>query len=209
MLIASVVEQSMNSVERMRYYTAAPTDADDAGDSNHSGGIPVEAARYSSAIKNAQSRLAYNPASTAQLYQADTTPPPSSWPSKGAINFQQLGVTYNPDGVVHPDDLVLSKISASIGSLQRVGVVGRTGSGKSTLLTSLFRLVEAAEGGIEIDADELGGRSIAEIGLSELRSRLAIVPQVLHLVAPLHSCCHKFAAPSFGQFNGLSMHNVY
>ena len=49
--------------------------------------------------------------------------------------------------------------------------------GKSTLLTSLFRLVEAAEGSVEIDSAELGGIPIAKLGLSELRTKLAIVPQ--------------------------------
>lgn len=90
--------------------------------------------------------------------------------------FKSLGVTYEKE-MTSQDDLVLSKINGTVGSCQRIGVVGRTGSGKSTLLTSLFRLVEAAEGSLEIDAAELGGKSIAKLGLSELRTKLAIVPQ--------------------------------
>ena len=163
-MIASVVEQSMNSVERMRYYTSAQ-------------GVQVEAARHSSSAMNEKSRLAWNPDAKDQP-NPHQKPPPLSWPSAGAIRFRGLGVSYKAAEVQTPEDLVLREVNAEVGTLQRIGVVGRTGSGKSTLLTSLFRLVEAAEGSIEIDAEELEGQmSISKLGLSELRTRLAIVPQ--------------------------------
>ena len=56
---------------------------------------------------------------------------------------------------------------------QHVGVVGRTGSGKSTLMVALFRLVEAAGGLVGIDSVD----DVAKLGLHDLRSRLAIIPQ--------------------------------
>ena len=41
-------------------------------------------------------------------------------------------------------------------------------------MSALFRLLEAHEGAIAIDADEVaGGGAIAQIGLTELRSKLA------------------------------------
>lgn len=55
----------------------------------------------------------------------------------------------------------------------QVGVAGRTGCGKSTLMMSLYRLVEPSGGRIIID-----GINTASIGLQDLRSRLALVPQV-------------------------------
>ena len=55
----------------------------------------------------------------------------------------------------------------------QVGIVGRTGAGKSSLTLALFRIIEAAEGNITID-----GQNIAMIGLKDLRSRLTIIPQV-------------------------------
>ena len=52
-------------------------------------------------------------------------------------------------------------------------MVGRTGSGKSSLVLALFRLVEAdREGSILIN-----GRSSSEMGLHELRNKIAIIPQ--------------------------------
>ena len=55
-----------------------------------------------------------------------------------------------------------------------MGVCGRTGCGKSTLMMVLFRIVEpCAAGSIIID-----GLDICSMGLFDLRSRMALVPQV-------------------------------
>lgn len=53
-----------------------------------------------------------------------------------------------------------------------MGVLGRTGSGKSTLALSFFRFVEATEGRILVD-----GLDIAKIGLTDLRTKLTIIPR--------------------------------
>ena len=55
---------------------------------------------------------------------------------------------------------------------RNLGIVGRTGSGKSSLTLSLFRIIEAFEGKIDID-----GENIRDVPLKKLRRSLSIVPQ--------------------------------
>ncbi len=73
--------------------------------------------------------------------------------------------------------------------MAKIGVVGRTGSGKTTLLLALFRMFELAYGRIVID-----GVNIAALPLSEVRSRLAIIPQVSFPVRELPNCISQSCA---------------
>lgn len=94
------------------------------------------------------------------------TPPPS-WPSRGEIAFNDVQMRYRP-GL----PLVLKGLSMHVAPGERIGVVGRTGAGKSSIMSTLFRLIELDAGSIVID-----GVDIASIGLHDLRSKLAIIPQ--------------------------------
>jgi ABC-type multidrug transport system fused ATPase/permease subunit len=67
---------------------------------------------------------------------------------------------------------VLKNINVTIDPEEKIGIVGRTGSGKSTLLVSMLRIVDPTEGRIFID-----GIDITKIGLRDLRSRIAVIPQ--------------------------------
>jgi ABC-type multidrug transport system fused ATPase/permease subunit len=96
----------------------------------------------------------------------DSLPDPS-WPSEGAVEIRSLKLRYRPEL-----DLVLKGLSVSIPPRCKVGVCGRTGAGKSSLFATFFRLVEPCEGTIVID-----GVDTRRIGLSDLRSKLAIIPQ--------------------------------
>lgn len=71
--------------------------------------------------------------------------------------------------------------------MNQVGIVGRTGAGKSSLTLALFRIIESAEGDIQID-----GVSISQLGLHDLRSRITIIPQVAYsqLTFPLLLCLY-------------------
>ena len=100
----------------------------------------------------------------APLHLGDVRP---SWPEKGEIVFDNVQMRYR-DGL----PLVLKGLNMHVTGGERIGVVGRTGAGKSTIMSTLFRLVELSGGSINVD-----GVNIAEIGLHDLRSRLAIIPQ--------------------------------
>ena len=89
------------------------------------------------------------------------------WPSKGLIDIHQLTMRYRPE--LEP---VLKQLSLQIQPGEKVGVVGRTGAGKSSLILCLMRIIELEGGSITID-----GINIKEIGLEDLRSRIAIIPQ--------------------------------
>jgi len=93
--------------------------------------------------------------------------PSSSWPTRGAIQCENLVIRYAPD---LPN--VLHDLNFEIKPGEKVGILGRTGSGKSTLALSFFRFVEPTEGRIIIDDVD-----ISKIGLTDLRSRLTIIPQ--------------------------------
>ena len=69
--------------------------------------------------------------------------------------------------------LVLQGLSVKVSPGSRCGVVGRTGAGKSSLINCLFRLQELCGGSIVID-----GVDIAKMGLKDLRTNMAIIPQV-------------------------------
>jgi len=90
-----------------------------------------------------------------------------NWPSKGSVEFKNVNMRYRP-GL----PLVLKGLNVVIPSNAKVGICGRTGAGKSTLMVSLTRLVEIDRGQILID-----GVDIKTIGLTKLRSSIAIVPQ--------------------------------
>ncbi|KAK8110590.1 uncharacterized protein PG998_007047 [Apiospora kogelbergensis] len=90
-----------------------------------------------------------------------------SWPEKGEIVFDNVEMRYRANL-----PLVLKGMNMHVKGGERVGIVGRTGAGKSSIMSTLFRLVELSGGHITID-----GLDISTLGLHDLRSRLAIIPQ--------------------------------
>lgn len=95
------------------------------------------------------------------------TNPGSEWPSDGRLECKDLTVRYNPES-----GDILHNLSFALSRHEKIGVVGRTGAGKSTLSLAIFRLVEALKGNFELD-----GIDTSKIGLTDLRSRLSIIPQ--------------------------------
>ncbi|KAK2848887.1 hypothetical protein Q5P01_008721 [Channa striata] len=105
--------------------------------------------------------------SEAPRQSPEAAAPAPSWPQQGKITFQDVEMRYRDDL-----PLVLKKLSFNMLPEETIGIVGRTGSGKSSLGVALFRLVELTGGSIIID-----GVNIAQIGLDDLRKKLAIIPQ--------------------------------
>ncbi len=97
----------------------------------------------------------------------DATAPQPAWPSGGAVEFRGAVMRYRPE---LPD--VLKGLDVRIAPGEKVGVVGRTGAGKSSVMMALFRVCELSGGAILVD-----GVDIATLGLEQLRSKLAIIPQ--------------------------------
>ena len=92
--------------------------------------------------------------------------PPESWPEAGAIDFQEVTASYNPDA------RVLQGVSLKVKPGHKIGVCGRTGSGKSTLLSTLLRLLDLDSGTIKVD-----GYDLSTIPREIIRTRMIAIPQ--------------------------------
>ncbi|ROT43088.1 ATP-binding cassette transporter protein [Sodiomyces alkalinus F11] len=116
---------------------------------------------------NAVERLQYYGTQLEEEAPVHTIEVRPSWPEKGEIIFDDVQMRYRANL-----PLVLQGFTLHVAGGERIGIVGRTGAGKSSIMSTLFRLVEVSGGRIVID-----GVDISTIGLHDLRSRLAIIPQ--------------------------------
>ncbi|KAL3462252.1 P-loop containing nucleoside triphosphate hydrolase protein [Aspergillus heterothallicus] len=116
---------------------------------------------------NATERVHYYGTQLEEEAPTHLAPVPATWPQTGQITFDSVAMRYRA-GL----PLVLKNLSMTIAGGERIGIVGRTGAGKSSIMSALFRLTELSGGKISID-----GVDIAAVGLQDLRSRLAIIPQ--------------------------------
>ncbi|KTD16661.1 lipid A export permease/ATP-binding protein MsbA [Legionella jordanis] len=85
---------------------------------------------------------------------------------RGAIDFEQVSYAYRQG------QTVLHNVSFHIAPGETVALVGHSGSGKTTIASLLPRFYEVQQGCIRLD-----GESIADISLSSLRSKIALVSQ--------------------------------
>ena len=100
-------------------------------------------------------------------HQIPESKPQAPWPSEGRVEIKDVVLRYRPE---LPD--VLRGLNMDVAPGEKIGIVGRTGAGKSSIMTALYRLVELSAGSILID-----GVDVSKIGLKDLRSALAIIPQ--------------------------------
>lgn len=87
-------------------------------------------------------------------------------PVQGEVVFDQVSFSYVPD------QPVLKNVSFRIPMGSSLAVVGKTGSGKTTIGSLLCRLYDTNTGLISI-----GGNSIKEISLQQLRASVGVVMQ--------------------------------
>jgi ATP-binding cassette subfamily B protein len=92
---------------------------------------------------------------------------PEDLPADGlSVTFDGVRFAYDTGGDV------LEDVSVTIENGSRIAVVGETGSGKTTFAKLLVRLLDPSEGTIRV-----GGVSLDNVPLAQLRSRVAFVPQ--------------------------------
>jgi len=93
--------------------------------------------------------------------------PPSEWPSAAAVEFSHVSCSGDDGG---PN--ILSDVSLSIRSGEKIGICGRTGSGKSTLIGLLFRFNDPTQGTVTID-----GLNLSKVEPEILCTRITGVAQ--------------------------------
>ncbi|XP_020268555.1 ABC transporter C family member 13 [Asparagus officinalis] len=99
-------------------------------------------------------------------FQGSQTAHPN-WPFQGHIEFVHVTLKYKPSLPA-----ALNDVSFNISAGMQIGIVGRTGAGKSSVMNALFRLTPICNGRILVD-----GVDVADIAVTDLRGRMAVVPQ--------------------------------
>jgi len=87
--------------------------------------------------------------------------------TKGEITFSNVDFAHDGN-----DEALFNNFSLHVKPGEKIGLVGHSGSGKTTLTRLLLRFSDVDNGAIAID-----GQNIARIKQTELRSRIAYVPQ--------------------------------
>jgi ATP-binding cassette, subfamily B, bacterial len=92
---------------------------------------------------------------------------PTALPSDGDVLVS--GVTFSYDGASRP---ALDNVSLTLAAGTRLALVGPTGAGKSTLAKIMARLYDPQSGSVSF-----GGVNLREASMTDLRSRIVVIPQ--------------------------------
>ncbi len=87
---------------------------------------------------------------------------------QGEISIRQLGFYYPS----RPEKQVIRNLTLNVNAGETLALVGHSGAGKSTLFDLLMRFYDPQQGEILIDQQD-----ISELSLTDLRAKIAIVPQ--------------------------------
>ncbi|MGI8484642.1 MAG: ABC transporter ATP-binding protein, partial [Thermomicrobiales bacterium] len=114
-------------------------------------------------------------------------------PGPLAVEFERVTFGYLPDTPI------LHDISVKVEPGRVLGIVGRTGSGKTTLTRLVPRFLDPTSGVVRV-----GGVDVRETLLTELRRRIGVVTQDVHLFdASLRDNLTLFADPDTTQDDRL------
>lgn len=101
-----------------------------------------------------------------ELKVEGTTAPPENWPSQGAVEFKNVVARYSPES-----QPALKNLSLRIEPGKKTAICGPSGSGKTSFLLSIAHMIDV-QGSLMIDDVD-----IANMPISDLRSRINVVPQ--------------------------------
>jgi len=122
-----------------------------------------ELSQASGAAERLMEILAEKPA-----IEAPANPAVLPQPAIGSVNFDDVQFNYPS----RPDAPALKGLDFSIQPGETVAIVGPSGAGKSTVFSLLLRYYDPVSGSIRVD-----GVDLRKVDPSDLRSRIAIVPQ--------------------------------
>jgi ATP-binding cassette subfamily B protein len=101
-------------------------------------------------------------------------PVPLPKPPLGTVAFENVTFSYP----TRQDEKALDDVSFNVKSGETIALVGPSGSGKTTIFNLLLRFYDPSAGVVRVD-----GVNVADADLTELRRRLAVVPQDVALFA--------------------------
>jgi ABC-type multidrug transport system fused ATPase/permease subunit len=136
------------------------------------GGLPEQIASIQRAL-GATDRVFELIDGTVENIELDYKPVPSQEPS-GEVEFKAVSFNYPS----RPDFQVLKNISFKAERGKTVALVGSSGSGKSTIASLISRFYDPVSGEISID-----GKNAKDYSITELRQKIALVPQDVILFA--------------------------
>lgn len=124
-------------------------------------------------ITNVFTMFVRTKASTARIGEIldsaeDFSPSSEARKLKGKITFDEVTFAY-PNGSGVP---ALQELSFTVNHGESLAIIGPTGSGKSTIAWLLLRFYDVDSGAIVLD-----NYNLKELGIDEIRSNIAIVPQ--------------------------------
>ena len=87
-------------------------------------------------------------------------------PIKGAVSFENVTFSYDPEKVI------LKNVSFDVKPGQTIALVGPTGAGKSTVVNLISRFYDVNGGAVKID-----GHDIRDVNLRSLRKQMSVMMQ--------------------------------